>query len=897
MNTRIVRPFLLLFFFFLTPIYFSYSQTLTEKDTLKAWEYYKKADSLIKLRNYIDAIPFYKKALEIYKDKSAWKQVIRCYNNLAIHSFKGDSVQTYTNEALYVYQNLIEDKNGEDANTYFAIGYYNYAIGNLEKALNNFLISKKIDDIYNSLYLYFRTTLYILTSDVYYKFNDYHNALKFAKKRLEINTNKYGANADSHYWLGHIFYKKSEFNIAAAYIKKYLSFNRKYRKNDNFNIGSQILLGHISTKLSNYNEAILYFKKGEEYVKKYFPNRLAEIYNSIANGYREMGLFKESLHYFSLSLSYSKKDSDNPNDYIHANLGKTNIALNKLVLAEKNYLQAIDIHNRFYGKSRPIILADYYSELGKVFHLKKEYKKAIKNYDIGLKLLKNYSKNNYSLISSNYLKLYNLKAQSLKEIYLHNQNFSALKKAYDIYRNIDTILNREDLKRYNFNDKLNFSKTIQNVFSGAIETNLLFHKRLNEKSYLNRVFNYSERNKATVLSQSLSASNSFSGLSDSLVDLERTLKSRRAYYQSQITNELDKKQIDSSALSFHQDKLFLINRHYDSLTEVLKSSYPKYYNLRYNTSVISLEEVQAKLDDKTTLLEFFTADSTTYAFTISKNAFNVLELSTTDLLELVEKQRKALGEKNSALYKKLGRELYNLLVSPLKDKLVGDNLIIVPDGPLWHLNFDLLLTEDINSNNPVDYPYLLKQYAISYANSANLLFNRPDIKKKDVRNEALAFSYSDTTDLVNGEVLRLGAFRDIGEDLPGTRKEIKAISGIVKGAYYYGKEAVEANFKKQAGNYSIVHLALHGEVDNENPQNSRLFFTKSKDSLEDNLLYSHELFALNIPAELTVLSACNTGTGKIAKGEGIMSLGNAFQYAGTKSLLLSSWEVADDTAP
>ncbi|MBQ0740050.1 CHAT domain-containing protein, partial [Aquimarina celericrescens] len=105
------------------------------------------------------------------------------------------------------------------------------------------------------------------------------------------------------------------------------------------------------------------------------------------------------------------------------------------------------------------------------------------------------------------------------------------------------------------------------------------------------------------------------------------------------------------------------------------------------------------------------------------------------------------------------------------------------------------------------------------------------------------------------------------------------------------------NFKKKANAYSILHLALHGEVDNERPENSKLYFTKSTDTMEDNMLYSHELFALDIPAELTVLSACNTGAGKIARGEGIMSLGTAFQYAGTKSLVLTSWEVSDQTTP
>ena len=134
-------------------------------------------------------------------------------------------------------------------------------------------------------------------------------------------------------------------------------------------------------------------------------------------------------------------------------------------------------------------------------------------------------------------------------------------------------------------------------------------------------------------------------------------------------------------------------------------------------------------------------------------------------------------------------------------------------------------------------------------------------------------------------------------DLPGSRKEIRAIANIIDGNYFYGSQAIEANFKKNASEYNILHLALHGEVDNESPENSKLFFTKSKDTIEDDLLYSHELFALNILAELTVLSTCNTGDGKIAKGEGIMSLGTAFQYAGTKSLLLSSWEISDQTTP
>ncbi len=96
---------------------------------------------------------------------------------------------------------------------------------------------------------------------------------------------------------------------------------------------------------------------------------------------------------------------------------------------------------------------------------------------------------------------------------------------------------------------------------------------------------------------------------------------------------------------------------------------------------------------------------------------------------------------------------------------------------------------------------------------------------------------------------------------------------------------------------ALEHLALHGEVNHKDPKQSKLYFTKVKDSIEDNYLYAHELFTLKLPAELAVLSACETGSGEIATGEGIMSIGNAFQYAGTKSLLLSSWKVSDQVAP
>ncbi|WP_034230593.1 CHAT domain-containing protein, partial [Aquimarina pacifica] len=111
-------------------------------------------------------------------------------------------------------------------------------------------------------------------------------------------------------------------------------------------------------------------------------------------------------------------------------------------------------------------------------------------------------------------------------------------------------------------------------------------------------------------------------------------------------------------------------------------------------------------------------------------------------------------------------------------------------------------------------------------NSATLLFNPFKQKKQTQKqNECLAFSFSDNKDKEGSENMSLATLRDTGDDLPGTRKEIKAIANIIDGQYYFGTDADEAAFKKNADQYKILHLALHGEVDHEKPQNSKLFFT------------------------------------------------------------------------
>jgi CHAT domain-containing protein len=220
-----------------------------------------------------------------------------------------------------------------------------------------------------------------------------------------------------------------------------------------------------------------------------------------------------------------------------------------------------------------------------------------------------------------------------------------------------------------------------------------------------------------------------------------------------------------------------------------------------------------------------------------------------------------------------------------KDLNDFSKLIIIPDGTIWNLNFSALSQiEDGKTSylgNKVDIVF---KYFTERAISGKIL----DTKS------VLAFSFNEKSDasLESQKVL----FRNLNSSLPGTSKEVLSISKLMEGEYHYATEANETSFKQESTSHNILHLAVHGFQNEYNPENSFLKFA-SADSANDGKLHAYEIYNLDLNADLAVLSACNSGNGKIVAGEGMMSIGRAFSYAGVRSLLISRWEVSDYSAP
>jgi CHAT domain-containing protein len=129
--------------------------------------------------------------------------------------------------------------------------------------------------------------------------------------------------------------------------------------------------------------------------------------------------------------------------------------------------------------------------------------------------------------------------------------------------------------------------------------------------------------------------------------------------------------------------------------------------------------------------------------------------------------------------------------------------------------------------------------------------------------------------------------------IPGAKEEVESIKKLINTDIYEGLTATETNFKKIAGNYDILHLAMHTVIDNTDPMYSKLIFTLDNDTVNDGLLNTYEIFGLKLKARMVVLSACSTGNGEISKGEGVISLARGFVYSGVSSLVMTLWEVED----
>jgi len=318
----------------------------------------------------------------------------------------------------------------------------------------------------------------------------------------------------------------------------------------------------------------------------------------------------------------------------------------------------------------------------------------------------------------------------------------------------------------------------------------------------------------------------------------------------------------------------------------------------------ALKAIQSALHPEEVVLEYVLSDPHSYCVWISRNDAGVqvlpegrkqIEDLTRKFLESVKARR---GDDAAA------KQLYTILIEKLPPESNRENVIVIADGVLHLLPFDIL--------RDADGALLLQSRTISYAPAATVLQVLRSEPTPALRQHAFLGvgdppyqnqgHISAKLEKPSGFQRRLE--RDLSDafgatlyDLPATREEVLAASKTIgpDSVILLGPNATETAFKAEPlADFKIVHIAAHGFVDTQFPERSGLVLGVDPSSHDDGLLQVREIMRLHFNADLVTLSACNTGVGKIEGEEGVTNLVEAFLVSGARAVAASLWS-ADDT--
>lgn len=935
-------------YFFNTPI----ASTQSTTSNTKGVHLNQIADSLYKQEKYIQSTKTALQALAIHQEQQSWQAAIESllildkneaakgnstlqinYLNHAIniaekHLSQTDTLIAYIyiakgdlytgtqiDSSIYYYsQALLSCESNQLweqlAHIYLGIGtnyYYQQDFEKMEKELNT---SLSIVQKYLSPQSSLLPIIYINLGALYQILGEYDKSITVFEKslNLELNHNPIDSFivATNYQNLAYAYRVKGDNELAIQFNEHALSIYQSLPDNTDEDI-RQILntMGRTYKLMGDNKKAINFLKKSISFTDKIF----AATYNNLATSYWELEKYDSSL--FFLHKNYDDKQKQIENTY--RNIGKTYFYLQQYhkALDTLQLAQAIAIEK--YGQNY-YRHAMRYNDIGETYAALKQDEKALHHYQKALTLLqKEFSdtsiytnpplKNIYS--KNRLLNTLNLKAKSLNALYYQNpSNQKHLQTAHATYhlatQLIDTI--RQDY--IGQGSKQLLAKQAIAIYEGAIQTALALYAQTKDIQYQQQAFYYAEKNKALLLLEAMKESQAklFANLPDSLLQKEDSLKKNLTFYETKLLTEKQRKAPDSLKIATWKDKIFNLKRDYENLQATLENNYADYYQLKYNLSVAEIPSLQQTLDTlaNTALIEYFVGDSNIFVFAITPDSFNTYKIDKpTNFENQIYTFRKLLKkdtlktnlQQAYELYTKTAHQLYQTLLS---DALANLNpniqkLIIIPDGQLGYIPFEALVSQ-ITDSQKASYKrkhthYLIQDYQSSYAYSTTLLLEGLH-KKRTTQATQYFGGFAPEFSIENGIAAQMDCSDAPLQALIHSQPSVSNIQSLLGGTAYLANEAIKANFLKQSSRYRILHLSTHACVNDEEPMLNSIFFT-------DSSLLTYELYNMQFNADLAVLSACNTGSGKLVRGEGIMSLSRAFTYAGCPSIVTSLWTAND----
>jgi CHAT domain-containing protein/tetratricopeptide (TPR) repeat protein len=786
----------------------------------------------------------------------------------------------------------------------------------------------------------------------------YQKGLQFGSRHLDINedimTRLYRNIANT-------FYYQQDYKTALIYYDS-SKITRQDSASQILKIDNLLRIAECYQFINDFKSATFFFKEAELAVKKWQnPLECANFYNRYSSSLRQIRKYEEAFEKSQIALKIMKKIKDerfltqsdsnilaNTNYIIAYTLSDSGV----YSASEPFYLQAISIYekqknwesykrglsniaimyrlNKQFEKAEKTLTegialfkgdlndndirlkASFYVNRSEVYLETKQYKKAMADHDSAIYFFTLYEKKpslTAIMMQARPVLLSVLadKAKASIELNENGANTEGSLKALKLTQEIIKIA--DDIRADYFSDeaKLTLANDIKPALEKAISVCQKLYQKTKDKQYLEQAFGFVEYSRSMVLYENARLDNK---LPPDLKAENEELKKREAALIAK--NNVEDLQNYLRLKRQFREKIKALNRNQLATVSELKTALIK--------------------DNKTALIEFFVGDSAIFVFTLIQNDLTLIELKKQkDFDKQIESLRQEITKANpvrdAGVFENQAKSIYNALLTNTIAQLPTtiNQLIMAPDGVLNYLPFEILIkgdpsvylknfkdSKDSKGGKPSKdssfithhssfqkIDFLIKNYQISYAYSANLLLEQKRIKKESAPKLFAGFAAkydNKDTSFAIADVSRAVLTRDGAYELKGANEEVKSISDLVGGKAYLNEFATEGSFKKEANQYKILHFAMHSLTDDKDPSLSKLLFTLTpKDTTNDNDLTAAELYATSLNADLAVLSACNTGFGTLNKGEGVMSLARAFTYAGVPSTVTSLWKVPDLT--
>ncbi len=385
---------------------------------------------------------------------------------------------------------------------------------------------------------------------------------------------------------------------------------------------------------------------------------------------------------------------------------------------------------------------------------------------------------------------------------------------------------------------------------------------------------------------------------------ERSLKDRISALEMKLSKDIVVELRRN--LTAQRDSLYML---WQEARDQIKLISTDYCGLTYSDN-IDLEQLKSILRQNEVVVSYFSGKKKTFALLITSSLMKMIDLGSSNSLRLlvenyrnnlVPGQKLAIQRQDVILqsgvdeqFFELSSELYQKIWSPLDSTglLKDKKVIIVPDGFLNYLPFELLIN-DVEQKAYEEYNYLIHDYTISYYPSATVLYyERTKEHEKELPTKnffGLGITEFENSNCTNND----NVYADLST-IAASIDQLGDLFGSDQGVTLLNEQASESEFKSlDMTNYRYLHFATHGTIDTETPDFSSILLRP--DDQENGCLNMYEIFELDFNADLVTLAACQTGLGKLVRGEGMVGFTRALMYAGTPSVILSLWEVADES--